>query len=595
MHAEGDNITLETKRMIIEIEKGIITRIFNRLTGTEYVSTSTKTVPQDFHTGLVYVFPQIAQREEKIGVVGATPSPAKGAKVLLPTLMSLKEFDMTEMRKVGDRGVEYHFQSKDESASLKIEYSIDKKSSDILVSLEGEGKRKGLSAVRFALPPITCRGNLLLPVFNGIKACRGKSPFKFEGTTWGWPTGWQASFIIFDDPLGGLWIYTHDAKRRFKEVRYNYEGNGTWSVAFDTVNYAPFNLHDSIESVVWRLDVYEGDWTIPVRQYKRWIYDTYKIKEKEKFRPSWVDEIKLVIKHADYMSDEQIVPFLELLEKYVDPQRTLLFMTNWMVSEPVIIPNWVASEHGARFNREARKRGFRTMYYANYIGITPNHPKFDEFRDHFIRNPYTNEFEGWNLKGEWSEATDIKLYYVNPAYKPWRDYQISQFKALFDKNPADGLFLDQSFLMFNDGNGLIDGQSTVEGNLAFHRELAEALPGVALGGESINEITMQYESICELHFLSLEMKRDSDGNLNWEINPAAFDRMVPIVSELVLPHTHPIGYLGFPDTRSSFYAGWRDALHIYRGILTLTRPTVDEIKDPESEVRRVLRRAFPEK
>jgi len=594
MYVENDHVTFKTKRMIVEIEKGVISRIFNRLTGTEYVSAPIESVPQDFSTGLVYALPKISQREEKIGVVGATPPPAKGSKILIPTLIDIKEFNMTEMRKAGDQDVEYQFQSKDGESSLEIRYSIDKSSNDILISLNGKGKQKGLSAIRFALPPITCRGNLLLPVFNGIKACRGDSLFKFESTTWGWPTGWQAPFVIFDDPLGGLWIHTQDMERRFKEVRYHYEGDGTWSVAFDTVNYAPFNLHDTVESVVWRLNVYEGDWGVPVKQYKRWVYDAYGIKEKERFRPSWVDEIRLVIKHADYMPDEQIVPFLELLKEYVDPQRTLLFMTNWAVPK-LIIPNWVASEHGAKFNREARKRGFRTMYYANYIGITPDHPKFDEFKDHLIRNPYTNEPEGWNLKGEWSEATEIKIYYVNPAYKPWRDYQISQFKALFDEHPADGLFLDQSFLMFNDGNGLIDGQSTVEGNLAFHRELAKAIPGVALGGESINEITMQYESICELHFLSLEMKKDSDGNLSWEINPAAFDRMVPLVSELVLPHTRPIGYLGFPDTRSSFYAGWRDALYVYKGVTTLTRPTIDEIKDPESEVRRVLKNSFPEK
>jgi hypothetical protein len=267
-----------------------------------------------------------------------------------------------------------------------------------------------------------------------------------------------------------------------------------------------------------------------------------------------------------------------------------------MVSEPEpIIPNWVASEHGDKFNREARKRGFKTMYYALYFAITPNHPKFDMFKDHLIRNPYTNESEGWNLKDEWSEATKIKLYYVNPAYKLWRDYQIKQFKALFDKHPADGLFLDQSFLIFNDGNGLIDGQSVIEGNIMFHKELKEALPCVALGGESINEITMQYESFCELHFLSLEMKKDNNGNLNWEINPAAFNRMIPLIPKLILPYTRPMGYLGFPETRSSFYYGWRDALYIYKGIPTLTRPTIDEIKDSKSEVQHILRFSFPEK
>ena len=34
----------------------------------------------------------------------------------------------------------------------------------------------------------------------------------------------------------------------------------------------------------------------------------------------------------------------------------------------------------------------------------------------------------------------LRMHFValNPAYKPWRDYQIGMFKALFEKNPFSG-------------------------------------------------------------------------------------------------------------------------------------------------------------
>lgn len=591
---EKNCVKFETDNMLVTLEKGVIANIFNRLTGTEYLVSHPSSVPEEFSNGLVYAVPKASQRDEKANIVGATPPPPKGSRVLVPTLVNLKEFDLTDVIQVGSHSIEYEYLSAQKDKSMTIGYSVDTTSQDLLISLRGKGKQKGLSGIRLGLASISCRGNLLVPALNGIKAVPGDSFYKFESPTWAWPSGWQVPLAIFNDALGGFWVHAQDTENRFKQFRYNYKGNGTWNVAFDTINNAPFSLHDSIESVTWRLNTYKGDWTIPADQYKHWAYKAYNIVEKERYRPNWMNSLQLIIKHADYISDKQITQFLDLLQKHVDPPRTLLFMTHWSDPTP-IIPNWVASERGVRFNNEARKRGFRTMYFANYFGITPDHPKFDEFKPHFIRNPYTQEPEGWNLKEEWSEATKIQLYYVNPACKGWRDYQISQFKALFEKSFADGLFIDQTFVIFNDGNGLIEGQSTVDGNLAFHRELLEAIPDIAVGGEGINEITMQYESFCELHFLSLEMKKDQNGNLNWEINAAAFDRMVPLVSRIILPYTRPIGYLGFPDTRSSFYGGWRDALHIYKGISTLTRPTIDEIKGPDSEVRRVMKEAFPNK
>jgi hypothetical protein len=157
------------------------------------------------------------------------------------------------------------------------------------------------------------------------------------------------------------------------------------------------------------------------------------------------------------------------------------------------------------------------------------------------------------------------------------------------------LFLDQTHNIWNDANGRIQGMTMIEGNLAFHRELAEALPGIALGGENANEITFQYESFFELHPLSFEYMPGETGKYRWRIAPEAFDRMVPIVSRFVAPHTRPFGYLGFPDTSSSFYPGWRDAVKKNCGIPTLTRPTFDEMRDPGSEVRRVMRTPMKEK
>jgi hypothetical protein len=595
MRVEGERATFTTKAMIAVVEKGTITRLYNRLTRTEYVFPSPAAVPRDFATGLVYVTPGVVERRETPNVIGATPTEA-ASKVLLPKPMPLSEFPRVNTTKVDERTVEFLFQSEDGQTSLRMNFSLDPNTGDLLVRQKGTGNRQGLSGIRFGLGGIVCNGNLLLPSFNGIKASRGKSFMPFESASWSWPTGWQFPLALFQDILGGFWVHAQDPEGHFKSLSYQYADNGTWNVAFDTINQAPFPPRVAAESVTWRINMYAGDWTVPVDRYKAWAYQAYGMAGKQRFRPAWVDDIRLVIKHADYIPDDQIVPYLDRLQKLVDPRKTLLFMTNWEEYLAAQVPHWVANPKGIKFNQEARNRGFRTMYFANYIGITPNHPEFERFKPYFIKNPYTGDIEGWNLKAEWSVETPIQLYYVSPAAKAWRDYQIGAFKALLEKYPADGLFIDQSFLMFNDGNGLVDGQNTVQGNLAYHRELAEAIPGVAIGGEGVNEITMQYQSFCELHPLGLHVEIDGQGkSLGWQVTPAAFDRIVPLVSRYILPHTRPIGYLAFPETSSPFYTGWRDSLHIYSGIPTITRPSMADLEDADSEVRHVMREAMEQK
>ena len=600
----GDVATFTAPQMIVGLRNGTIVRIFNRVTGSEYITgMATPNEQSQARTGVVYAKPTILTHEQRPDVIGPTLTKA-GEKVLAPTLLSIDNFQEPTPKRIGLLSVEYDLTSQQPAVNLSIVYSLDPRTGDLTVEERVSGKQKGLSGIRWGLGPVVCRGNLLVPAFNGIKATRKEDEYKFESSTWAWPMGWQIPLIIFADKVGGFWVHTEDPSLRFKEVTYEQNRDKSWQVAFTTVPQAPFTSYDSGESVTWRVNTFAGDWTVPIDRYKKWAYSAFDIQDKEKFRPAWVDKIKLVIKQADYVDDAQIPQFLDTLEQNVVPSETLLFLTHWKDDErKQPIPYWIPNEHGIRFAKEARRRGFRVMYFANYIGIMPNHPKFSEFSDHVVHDPYTGALQGWNLEGEWSgwnlrgdrsRTSDVKLYYVNPGYKPWRDFQIEQFKKLFSMSPGDGLFLDQAFLMFNDGNGPVDGQTMVQANLEFHREVAEALPGIALGGESINEITMQFESFCELHFLSLDLKNGENGEpRGWWLDPGAFDRMVPLVTRFISPHTRPMGYIGFPETSSPYYEAWRDALHVYGGIPTLTEPTLREMEDNESEVRRVMREAFP--
>ncbi len=601
---EGDTATFTTAQMIVVVSKGQVTKIFNRLTGADYlVPVASRSSIPEVSTGLIYAEPSVSETGQRPNVIGPTLTKA-GEAILSPKLLGIDKLPQASFHQIDPLSVQYDFGSSNKDSLLTIVYSLEPETGDVVVRQTASGVRHGLSAIRWGLGPVVCRGSLLLPAFNGIKATVPANQYKFESSTWSWPMGWQIPLIIFADKVGGFWVHTEDTSGKFKEFAYQQNADKNWQVAFTTINQAPFEPYVSGESVSWRINTFVGEWTAPVDRYKKWAYQAFEIAEKNKYRPKWVDDIKLVIKHADYIPDEEIIPFLDALEKYAKPSETLLFLTNWKDSEEKQpIPYWLPNSRGIKFVKEARRRGFRVMYFANYIGIMPNNARFADFKDHIIRDPYSGKMEGWNLEGEWvkwnlrgdhSPDSNVMLYYVNPAYKPWRDFQIDQFKRLFAESPGDGLFLDQAFLLFNDGNGTIDGLNTIKANLEFHREVAEALPGVALGGESVNEITMQYESFCELHFLSLDLKNGANGEpRGWSLDSAAFDRMVPLTSRFVSPHTRPIGYVGFPETSSPYYEAWRDALYTYGGIMTITKPTLQEIEDNGSEVRRVMGLAFP--
>jgi hypothetical protein len=577
MTVRDDVVVFETERMLAEVGEGVITRIFNKLTGTEYLVTSASEVPSTHATGLVYLKSGTSREGETPNTVGPTPT-LQGTHMLVPDVLRAEKLPRIERTQKGKRAVEFTFRGDEQDSIYSVRYELDEQTGHLLVTQHGQGSRKALSAVRLSLGPVTCRGNLLLPVFHGVKASHSEDFFKFESSRWDWPSGWPIPVALFNDPLGGLWVHTRDTQHRFKSIDYRYEGDGAWTIALDSANFAPFEPYSSVDGLTWRIETYEGDWTVPVDAYKDWAYDAYDLPGKAYARPDWVDDLKLAIKKSDFVAEDKIEAYLDLLSEYVNPSQTLLLN----VSRP-------------KFIREARKRGFRTMYYVLYFGLWTFHDRFKEFEPYSIRNPYSQEVEGWNLKGEWSAESDIKLHYINPAYKPFRDMKINEFKEMMEAAPADGIFIDQSFMMYNDGNGLIDGKSTVDGNMAYHKELAAAIPGVAIGGEGINEVSFLYESVCEFHILSLDLQADSTGRAKgWSIQPTAHERMVPIMPRFLMPHTQPIGYhVGNPE--GPYYAGWRDALHIYGAMPTMGSPTIAMLGDSESETRRVIGRAFAKK
>ena len=136
-------------------------------------------------------------------------------------------------------------------------------------------------------------------------------------------------------------------------------------------------------------------------------------------------------------------------------------------------------------------------------------------------------------------------------------------------------FLDTTFYIVNDANGLIDGLTSAQGNVLLHKELAEAMPGVVFSGEHLHEVTFFRESFARRHI--------TEGPFH------------PISAFLFGPYTLSHGGIGVPATHDPAYRLYLDTAESQgylpttwtwakRGIQYTTYPTSTLCRTPLANV-----------
>ena len=142
------------------------------------------------------------------------------------------------------------------------------------------------------------------------------------------------------------------------------------------------------------------------------------------------------------------------------------------------------------------------MLYTIAHGMSPSHPLYPHFQQYQYRDTWTGELGGECLDGSCVEPLYTLSSHISAASSEWRNLLVSNLKALWEEYPVDAFFLDASHSIINDGNGLIDGLNMAQGMALLHKELAEAMPGIALGGERLHEATFAYESFAQRPLLA---------------------------------------------------------------------------------------------
>jgi len=445
-------------------------------------------------------------------------------------------------------------------ASWASDFKFDP-SGDLIINQTGKSSAKGVYGISWGIAGIPDSLTVLVPGESGQRF-GADAPYGIR--SFDYPYAWEAPFVIIQGKQGGVIVYAEDPALHFKTLFVEHADH-SFRIRLESRNQAPFDELTSIKSVEWRMRAYKGPWQSGAAVYRKWMVSQLKPIPKTTKQPSWAKDIQLLV-----TCGMDINTLIELA-KHVDPHKTILYIAEWRRDGyDHNYPDYTARPEFENFVELAHKIGYRVMAHANYFGCDPRNPMYAKLSKYQLRDPFTKELQFWSNPLDQT----ISVAYINPASKLWREIFISKMKELVDKYHVDALHIDQTWVNINDANGLIDGMSSVQGNIQLHKELHAALPQIAISGEGLNEVTCIYESFCQRHEMAIDTFTGTWNNLR-------LAQAHPISSYILAPYTTMLGlWLPNPDDNPSVFMAWRRAYEQYGVIPTLPYPRVEQLKNP---------------
>ena len=482
---DGETIHVETDAYTVQFDRGVITQLHNKLTDETY------TLP-----------PGTLGFRAQTGILGIHKS------------VWARHATTVDAQKINPHQAEILFHQGGNEITLNIE--VEAHTGDLLIKGSGASDTAGVYGIQWGCENLDIRNlKLILPV-DGGQVIDASSPIAVE--EFNYPGIWEAQLAILQGQQGGFFVRGADETFQFKRLDCRKDSESL-ALGFETHNQAPWDTITTAKSVVWRLNTYAGDYRVPARIYRDWMESTFN-PWRLSGMPAWVQDIGLVVIQASF--DPKT---LDRLAEQVDPTKTLLYLVGWRKDGyDVNYPDYTPRDGFGDFVKAAHGHGFRVMPHANLVGISPYHPLYPEFQAFQFRDPWAGNLKGW----KWNETDSPKRHaWINNASSKFRNLLVQRLKEIWEKYRVDAFHLDISHVVVNDANGLIEGLNSARGNMLMHKELAEAMPGVAFSGEHLHEVTFFRESFAQRRPV--------------ETTPH------PISAFLFSPYTLPYGHLGLPS------------------------------------------------
>ncbi len=453
---EAGNVLAETDRYLARFENGVLTDFHNKLTNETYTQGASE-----------------ALTRLKAGRNLITHNITPEIKRLSPLECQLIYQDSWSV-------------PHNNEVMLHLFIHIDTDTGDLLIRQAGFSETGGIERIMWGFANLSETAvDVIAPVTGGQIIV---NPDRYH-----YPRKWETPLAILQGQRGGIFVHSDDRQFRFKSLEYESEGGNDFALNFWEVPHAPFEQVKQITTATWRLNAYQGNWQVPALLYRQWMHEALQPSDRVKM-PAWVNDIEVVIYHSNI--DLNI---LAPLSRLVDPEKTLIFLHEWRHGGhdndlPNYTPDAIKPEF-ADFVKEAHRYGFKIMAHVNMIGVSEYHPLYAKFEKYQVRDPYTGKKTGWYWEIRHTNLGSHAT--INPASSEYRKMFVSTLKDLWERYRVDAFYLDISSPIYNDKNGLIDGLTYAEGNILLHQEIREAIPGIVLGGEGLNDVTFIHESFAK--------------------------------------------------------------------------------------------------
>lgn len=476
VRTNAESIVVETRTLTAELRRGVLVSLRDRQSGREHLA------------------PVDGAAVSALELVYAT-GPGAGFGPAKPVTVSVLP--------VSEHCAEFRFHGWDADGVLRV--SECPESGALLVEPSAYSSRPGVRACRWNLPGIPAETRLVAPIYQGIGLALDDALIR--NSHWPWPIHWEAGFAILQGKEGGFWVHTQDTSYRYKALKTG-TPDRAHVLGFDTEAYGPLDASLSSGGLVWRINVYAGDWRVPATEYREWLWQAFHLAPREAERKPWVKDLSFAVSWANGDMDT-----LDALAEKVPPARTLIHFSNWRTDAyDENYPTFTPSDRAKAFIAKGRSLGFHILPHCNAVDMDPSHPTYAFLRDFGYRDLVHKGLLGWgweagkgilsvpNSQASLNENRHRKVMVkIHPGLSMWRSILAEHIRQGLEGLGVDGVFIDVTLCSFNIHNSLVEGMTTTEGMRRLIDQVAEITPGLAVGGEGLNEITMQGLSTAQAH------------------------------------------------------------------------------------------------
>lgn len=550
-------IHVESKTLMATIDRGLLTSLKSKLSGEEFI----RPFNLDETAALSLLYPS----SEEVTI-------------------SEQRFGRSTVRQLSAHKAEVIFQNWDGDGVLVV--SVDPESGDLLLEPSAHSSRPGVRACRWKVMGIREDLQLVAPIYQGVRL--GLDDPLIQETRWEWPKGWEAGLAFLQSRAGGFWVHSEDDRYRYKALKVGSEKD-THCLGFDTEAYGPIDNNLAAGGLVWRVNVFKGDWTSPAERYRQWLWRAYSLDQAEQSRADWIHDVTLAMSWCP--TDSTI---LDALSKRLDPKKVLLHFPHWR-SDPYDenYPDFNVSEAGREFLARGQELGFRVMPHFNSIDMDPVHPVYRQVRDFQFRRVEDKKLWGWSWVGGTPigvpESNDSRTQHrnhkvmvkIHPGLGLWRSILRERIHRAAQDLDLETVFLDVTLNTGNLHNCLVEGMTSSEGMNRLIHEVGELGKGLVVGGEGLNETTFSGVSFGQVHLF-----RSGHSNIDGLERTGGCDLNTRLFGKI----TRTFGYSRLNGRTETEQLRMR--IHDEHGAIpTITVRSADEILNPNPTMKQVLERA----